>query len=180
FPSGPIAETLFRQESMKSSLIQCAARIFADNLGFRFARNRLHLFLVLIALNSTVVLSALLPRTTAELNGGTAIRRQTAKSVAQVNLRNKALDFVGVTETSLNVARKGHTATLLSDGKVLVVGGENQNGFVSEAEIFDPATGIFSFSGNLNTARADHTATRLTDGRVLIAGGRGQLGVVNS
>src|SRR5215510_14761719 len=165
---------------MKSPLIQCAPRIFADNLGFRFAPNRLQLFLVLIALNSTVVLSALLSRTTAELIDGTTTRRQTEKAVAKVNLRDNAFDFVTAANTSLNVARKGHTATLLSDGKVLVVGGENQNGFVAEAEIFDPATGIFSFSGNLSTARADHTATRLTDGRVLIAGGCGQLGVVKS
>ncbi|HEV8590312.1 MAG TPA: kelch repeat-containing protein, partial [Pyrinomonadaceae bacterium] len=84
------------------------------------------------------------------------------------------------TDGSLNIARRGHSATLLSDGKVLIVGGENQSGFVTEAEIFDPATGSFSISGNLNTPRADHSASRLADGRVLIAGGRGALGALNS
>jgi hypothetical protein len=78
------------------------------------------------------------------------------------------------------VARKGHSATVFSDGKVLIVGGENQNGFVTEVEVFDPSTGSFSFSGNLNIPRADHSATRLSDGRVLIAGGRGDLGSLNS
>src|SRR5215510_10582023 len=165
---------------MKSPLIQCAPRIFADNLGFRFAPNRLQLFLVLIALNSTVVLSALLSRTTAELIDGTTTRRQTEKAVAKVNLRDNAFDFVTAANTSLNVARKGHTATLLSDGKVLVVGGENQNGFVAEAEVFDPATGISNFSGNLNIARSGHTATPLSGGRVLIAGGRSESGVLNN
>src|SRR6266542_3984879 len=82
--------------------------------------------------------------------------------------------------STMTVARRGHTATRLSDGRVLIVGGENADGFVTVAEIFDSATGTFSVSGNLNTPRADHTATRLADGRVLIAGGRGALGSLNS
>ena len=80
----------------------------------------------------------------------------------------------------LNIARRGHSATLLSDGKLLVIGGENASGFVTAAELFDPASGNFSVSGNLGTPRADHTAARLSDGRVLIAGGRGDLGPLSS
>jgi hypothetical protein len=83
-------------------------------------------------------------------------------------------------ETQLNRARGGHTATLLTDGRVLIVGGEDANGFMTEAEILDPSTNTFSVSGNLSTPRADHTATRLSDGRVLIAGGRGTPGLLNS
>src|SRR5262249_52928091 len=63
------------------------------------------------------------------------------------------------TDCALNIARGEHSATLLRNGKILIVGGENQNGFVTEAEIFDPAAGAFSVSGNLNLARADHSAT---------------------
>src|SRR5436190_24224899 len=37
----------------------------------------------------------------------------------------------------LNVERRGHSATLLEDGKVLIVGGDNPSGMVSQAEIFD-------------------------------------------
>src|SRR5689334_25155938 len=40
--------------------------------------------------------------------------------------------------SQLNVARRGHTATLLQDGKILIVGGDNQTGLVGQAEIFDP------------------------------------------
>ncbi|HEX9445613.1 MAG TPA: kelch repeat-containing protein, partial [Candidatus Binatia bacterium] len=39
---------------------------------------------------------------------------------------------------SLNVERRGHTATQLKDGKILVAGGENTGGVVSQAEVFDP------------------------------------------
>jgi hypothetical protein len=80
----------------------------------------------------------------------------------------------------LNIARRGHSATLLKDSKVLVIGGENASGFVTVAEIFDPASGNFSVLGNLGRPRADHTATRLSDGRVLIVGGRGDLGPLSS
>jgi hypothetical protein len=67
---------------------------------------------------------------------------------------------------TMTTARKFHTATLLRDGKVLIVGG----GGVS-AEIYDPATRTFAKTGDLTTARTNPTATLLDDGRVLIVGG---------
>ena len=57
----------------------------------------------------------------------------------------------------------GFTATLLRDGKVLVVGGG--------AELYDPATDRWSPAAPVLVKRFDHTATLLTDGRVLISGG---------
>ena len=41
----------------------------------------------------------------------------------------------------LNIAREGHTATLLPTGKVLVAGGDNNSVILSSAELYDPATG---------------------------------------
>src|SRR5688572_32328860 len=73
---------------------------------------------------------------------------------------------------TLNVARRGHSATRLADGRVLIAGGENSGGSLSDAEIFDPATGAFSVIGNMGGARADHAAVKLSDGRVLLMGGR--------
>jgi hypothetical protein len=76
---------------------------------------------------------------------------------------------------SMNTARLMHTATLLLDGKVLVVGGATSLDFpapvLSSAEIYDPVTRSFSVTGSLADARVNHTATALQDGTVLIAGG---------
>ncbi len=69
--------------------------------------------------------------------------------------------------------KQGSTATLLNDGKVLIVGGINAQ---KNAEIFDPATGLFSLVDTLKTRHCYHTATLLADGRVLIAGGQDHTG----
>ena len=70
--------------------------------------------------------------------------------------------------------RTYHTATLLPNGKVLVAGGANGDWFfiaTKSAELYDPATGTWTPTGNLNKPRALHTATLLPNGKVLVAGG---------
>src|SRR5437870_8215026 len=65
-------------------------------------------------------------------------------------------------------ARTHHTATLLSNGTVLIAGGETGG----TAEIFDPTTQSFTPTlWNLSVARSGHTATLFTDDSVLLAGG---------
>src|SRR5439155_4748351 len=81
----------------------------------------------------------------------------------------------------LAVPRTGHTATALSDGRILITGGrDTDENFVAASEIFDPETQTSSASTSLNTARVDHSATVLADGRVLVAGGTGDSGALSS
>lgn len=73
---------------------------------------------------------------------------------------------------SLNYGRQIHTATLLTDGKVLVVGGVDIDvKQLKSAEIYDPATGKWHTTGSMTYEREDHTATLLADGKVLVVGG---------
>src|SRR6266576_3264214 len=57
---------------------------------------------------------------------------------------------------SLNTARDNHTATLLPNGKVLVAGGLGSSGFLTSAELYDPASGSWTATGSLNTARSQY------------------------
>ena len=75
---------------------------------------------------------------------------------------------------SLTGARADHTATLLQNGQVLVVGGSGANSVLASAEQFDPGTNRWTpLAIGLNTARSNHTATLLQNGQVLVVGGRG-------
>ncbi len=72
---------------------------------------------------------------------------------------------------SLAEAREEHTATMLPDGRVLIVGGNSVTGALTSAEIYDPLTGSFAVTGSMASPRSMHTATLLPDGTVLVAGG---------
>jgi hypothetical protein len=82
---------------------------------------------------------------------------------------------------SMTRGRIGHTATLLPDGRVLILGGEGVVDVVGNrgyrdfpgAELWDPATGDFSPAPMLAQPRADHSAILLAHGRVLVVGGQG-------
>lgn len=80
------------------------------------------------------------------------------------------------TEGSLQQERAGHTATRLEDGRVLLAGGYYEASVgqlvtTDSAEVYDPATGLFTSVGSMTTQRVDHAALRLPDGRVLLTGG---------
>jgi hypothetical protein len=78
------------------------------------------------------------------------------------------------TTHNMTVARAGHTATLLNNGKVLITGGATDatEAAAATAELYDPSTDTFTAtSGPMTAARVEHTATLLQSGKVLIAGG---------
>jgi Galactose oxidase, central domain len=77
----------------------------------------------------------------------------------------------------MSVARVGHAALLLADGKVLVSGGVSAGegaglGLSRSLELWDPASRSFRRLANgMLEPRANHSMSLLPDGRVLIVGG---------
>src|SRR4029077_19903336 len=91
-------------------------------------------------------------------NGGVARHSYQRKSVS--TLSSSDAPFTYNTTGSLNTARARHSATLLSNGKVLVAGGLDSGLNPSaSAELYDPANGTWTATGSFNTARGYHTAT---------------------
>lgn len=71
--------------------------------------------------------------------------------------------------------RRQHAATRLADGRVLITGGRATTTTAAahaSAEVFDPATGVWTATGSMSVGRLDHASTLLPDGRVLVTGGR--------
>jgi len=99
--------------------------------------------------------------------------------LATAELYDPATQTFVATTGSMAIARAYHTATLLNDGTVLVTGGLDPAGDasgtpVASAEIYDPATGLFTLSVvSMSTGRSFHTATLVGNGKVLITGGSG-------
>ena len=76
----------------------------------------------------------------------------------------------------MTVRRYKHAGVLLDDGRVLIVGGSDERdgrGVYRSAELYDPATGAFTATGDMAAGRykIEDAVARLDDGRVLIAGG---------
>lgn len=82
---------------------------------------------------------------------------------------------------AMSQVRADHTATLLPSGKVLVVGGKDQNQVPQgSSELYDPSSGTWSAGPNLGAARYGHTATLLSSGKILVAGGYGSSGPIKT
>ena len=99
-------------------------------------------------------------------------------SFASGSLLNVQTGSIVPLRLNLKFARAWHTATVLGDGTVAVIGGVGKRGktlnvwerFLPESQTFD----LISVSGV--SARSHHTTTLLSDGSVLIVGGRSASG----
>ncbi len=110
--------------------------------------------------------------------GGTtplpAIRNGTVLRSAEVYKRTQGLWVASASNNGQGMfyPRFGHTATLLSNGKVLITGGGDERTIWDTAEIYDPLADSFSPTpGRMQESRQYHTATLLGNGNVLLAGG---------
>jgi hypothetical protein len=75
---------------------------------------------------------------------------------------------------SMSTPRHSHAATLLPNGKVLIVGGVpilGGNSAVKTAELFDPATNTFTPTGSTTVAHEQLPAVTLANGKALLVGG---------
>jgi hypothetical protein len=75
---------------------------------------------------------------------------------------------------SLGQRRSGHSATLLQNGQVLVLGGYDYGydigfyAYINSAELYDPTTGSWQATASPMTNYVDHSATLLKNGKVLV------------
>ena len=67
--------------------------------------------------------------------------------------------------------RSDHSAVLLNDGRVLVIGGNDGPNWIKQSEIYDPLTDRWTLAAQLPVGRTRFTAVTLPDGSVLVAGG---------
>jgi hypothetical protein len=75
---------------------------------------------------------------------------------------------------SMITGRALHQAVLLSNGKVLVVGGIGLTGNVlTAAEIYDPVLNTWSSAGALSVARVGFSVSVMNNGDVMVVGGAG-------
>ncbi|HSY25681.1 MAG TPA: hypothetical protein VK841_26360 [Polyangiaceae bacterium] len=92
---------------------------------------------------------------------------------------NPATNTWSPTAGPMNVPRHNSIPAALADGRVLVMGGYDQNTecgvtthtSITSAEIYDPVSGTFALTASMATPRAASWAVRLLDGRIFVAGG---------
>ena len=105
------------------------------------------------------------------------------RSPMNADVREQPSHDTLVSAVDMQVSRAAHTATTLSDSRVLVAGGFIERESSKGAEVYQPGTGRFAPLPPMVTARHSHTATLLPEGQVLITGGadnQDDLGVYNS
>ncbi len=99
-----------------------------------------------------------------------------APGFATVDVYNPATNTFSALPSTMNYGRMMAQGTMLSDGKILIVGGWYDYSSPMYGEIFDPATGTFTVTGALNTPRSNPIVVPTNDGKAYIFGGMGVYG----
>src|SRR5205823_5732492 len=115
------------------------------------------------------------------LAGGSA--NPSAGGLASLELFDPTSNSFTLAASTLSAARESHAATVLPDGRVLIVGGwDGTTGapvppatagtpnVLASSDIYDPATGLVSPGPALNIARMNPTATNELAGKEAVLG----------
>lgn len=162
FMTGPTGNKLVDKSVVQTLTMQAAASWKAPKLGTDYSAQR-----------STHTMTLLPGGKVLTLGGGEG-GITTSYGLASAEIYDLSNETLTVLPQPMLQARTGHTATLLNDGRVLIVGGADDGAGepTNTAETYNPATGTFSPVGNLaGGTRSLHVAVKLDDGRVLISGG---------
>lgn len=117
------------------------------------------------------------------ITGGHQGRRERMQVFSSTEIFDPAKnEFLKVAD--LTVKRHKHSAVLLNDGKVLIVGGSDERdarGAYATAEIFNPSENLFAKTVDMNLSRykLNGTTVLLKDGKILVAGGANRAEIFN-
>src|SRR4051794_12685378 len=142
----------------------------AMRVPWRFRKMTMPLRLATAALIGALVLGGAFLLTGGGSRPSTAVPAATPSAVTP----SPTPASVWIKTGNMAAARTDFAATLLPDGRVLVVGGRSAGKpNLDSAETYDPATGRWTSAGKMSHGRNFPTATLLRDGKVLVVGGAG-------
>src|SRR5947207_11880308 len=137
-------------------------------MDFKLPLARISLGLIICVLTLALISCFCFAGLTASDSRTTALR-----SAKRDQRRPNAVEVNWSVAASMNTARQLHTATLLPNGKILVVGGSDLSNSIASAELYDPLANTWTNTGSLIRARREHSATLLPNGKVLVVGVEG-------
>lgn len=112
--------------------------------------------------------ATLLPNAKVLITGGYSLNKTNTVTLDSAELYDPQINkftFIG----KMSTERVGHTATLLKDGRVLIVGGNKEE--TPYAELYDYKMGKFYSLKNTREVRAYHKTMLLPNRKVIIVGG---------
>lgn len=107
------------------------------------------------------------------LAGGMLRSTQGDAAVDSIELYDPVTQTFAASAATMQEPRARHSATVLPDGRVLLLGGVNDQigNALRTGDLYDPLTDSAVAIADMSIERSAHTATLLADGRVLVVGG---------